>query len=136
MKYKYIKDLTSDVMFEAYGKDLKELFENSAEAMFETICQLDKVKPTKKIEVNIQSDSVEDLLYYWLQQLIALVDIEEMFFSKFVIKEIKDNTLRADIFGEPIVPEKGETLVKAVTNYKFELKKIKEGYKATVSLDI
>tara|TARA_Y100000310_G_C20470686_1_gene709881 strand:- start:195 stop:605 length:411 start_codon:yes stop_codon:yes gene_type:complete len=136
MKYKYLKDLTSDVMFEAYGKDLKELFENSAEAMFETICQLDKVKPTKKIEVNIQSDSVEDLLYYWLQQLIALVDIEEMFFSKFVIKEIKDNTLRADVFGESIVPEKGETLVKAVTNYKFGLEKTKQGYKATVSLDI
>ena len=118
MKYKYIKDLTS------------------AEAMFETICQLDKVKPTKKIEVKIQSDSVEDLLYYWLQHLIALVDIEEMFFSKFEIKEIKDNTLIADVFGEPITPEKGETLVKAVTNYKFSLEKIKQGYKATVSLDI
>ena len=136
MKYKYLKDLTSDVMFEAYGKDLKEVFENAAEAMFETICQLDKVKPLKKLEVNIQSDSVEDLLYYWLQQLIALVDIEEMFFSKFEIKEIKDNTLRADIYGEPITPEKGETLVKAVTNYKFNLEKVKEGYKATVSLDI
>jgi SHS2 domain-containing protein len=123
-------------MFEAYGKGLKELFENSAEAMFETICQLDKVKPTKKIEVKIQSDSVEDLLYYWLQHLIALVDIEEMFFSKFEIKEIKDNTLIADVFGEPITPEKGETLVKAVTNYKFSLEKIKQGYKATVSLDI
>jgi SHS2 domain-containing protein len=29
MKYKQIEDLTSDVLFEAYGKDLKEVFENS-----------------------------------------------------------------------------------------------------------
>ena len=28
-KFKIIDDLTSDVLFEAYGKDMKELFENS-----------------------------------------------------------------------------------------------------------
>ena len=36
-KYKFIEGLTSDVMFEAYGKDLKELFSNAAEAMFSVI---------------------------------------------------------------------------------------------------
>ena len=34
MKYKFIDSLTSDVMFEAYGKTFKELFENAALALF------------------------------------------------------------------------------------------------------
>ena len=37
MKYKFVEDLTSDVMYEAYGKDLKELFENAAKGMFHII---------------------------------------------------------------------------------------------------
>ena len=44
-KYKFLDDITSDVMFEAYGKDLKELFENAAEALFSVICKIKKVKP-------------------------------------------------------------------------------------------
>jgi SHS2 domain-containing protein len=59
-----------------------------------------------------------------------------MFFSKFDIKKISENSLTAEIWGEPISPEKGETVVKAVTYYKFKLEKIKDRYKATISLDI
>ena len=44
MKYKFVEDLTSDVMYEAYGKDLKELFENAALALLSVICKIDKVK--------------------------------------------------------------------------------------------
>ena len=47
-KYKFIDDLTSDVLFEAYGKDLKELYANAAEAMFSIICQTEKVEAKKE----------------------------------------------------------------------------------------
>ena len=53
MKYRFIDDLTSDVYFESYGKNLKEVFENSALAMFEVICKINKVKPLKTIKINI-----------------------------------------------------------------------------------
>ena len=33
MKYKFIDNIMSDVAYEAYGKDLKELFINAAEAL-------------------------------------------------------------------------------------------------------
>ena len=134
MQYKYIKDLTSDVMFEAYGKDLKEVFENAALAMFETICH--NVEPKDKREVTIKADSIEDLMFAWLQELIAMVDIEEMFFSKFEILSIENNALKANVYGEPLSPGKGETVVKAVTNYGYKFEKTNGGYKVTVSLDI
>ena len=136
MKYKFIDEITSDVIFEAYGKDKKELFENSAEALFSVICKIKEVKPKIKKTINIKGKDLKDLLFNWLQELIGLVDTEEMFFSRFDVKEISNNDLTADIYGEPISAEKGETVVKAVTYYKFDIKKEDNIYIATVSLDI
>jgi len=135
MKFKFIEDLTSDVMFEAYGKDLEELFENSALALFNVICQVDKVKSVKKIKVKVKGDDLKDLMINWLQELISLVDVENMFFSRFKVLKIDEKQLEAEIYGEEIKPEKGETVVKAVTYYNFELKKNKK-WKVRVVLDI
>lgn len=136
MKYKYVKDLTSDVMFEAYGKNLKELFANSALAMFEMICKIKKVKAEEKIRVEVEGDDLKELMHNWLQELIALVDTKEMFFSKFVIKKIDEKKLVAECYGEEIKPELGETVVKALTYYGFDVRKEKGKYVARVSLDI
>ncbi|MCK5282231.1 MAG: archease [Nanoarchaeota archaeon] len=136
MKYKFIDSLTSDVLFESYGKDLKELFENSALAMFEVICDIKKVGKKETIKVELDAEDDGSLLYNWLQELIAQVDIREMFFSDFNIQEISPKKLTAELHGESIKTETGKTVVKAVTNYRFNLEKTKKGYKATVSLDI
>jgi len=136
MKYKIIEDLTSDVMFEAYGKDLEELFENSALALFDVVCHIKKVKPEHERDVKVSGDDPKDLLFNWLQALIAAVDTEEMFFSKFKISEMHEKWLKAKIWGEGITPEKGSVVAKSVTYYKFSLEKTDKGYKATVTIDI
>ncbi len=136
MKYKFIDAIKSDVMFEAYGKDLKELFENAAEAMFTIICKLDEVKPLETEEFEIKGDNLENLMINWLQGLIAIVDTEEMFFSRFEVEEIDETHVIAKLKGESIRPEIGETVVKAVTNYEYHLVKTDNGYKVKVSLDI
>ena len=134
--YKFVKDLTSDVLFEAYGRTPRELFENAAKALFSVICQIEKVKPAKELAVSVKGKDIKELMFNWLQELISAVDIEGMFFSRFVIEKIDEKSLKARIYGEPIAPEKGETVVKAVTYYKFNVEKTAEGYKATVSLDV
>jgi SHS2 domain-containing protein len=136
MRYKFIDNLTSDVLYESYGKDLKEVFENSALALFDVMCELKKIEKKDKVLIDIKAEDQESLLYRWLQELIAQADIEEMFFSRFDIKEISDTNLKAEIYGESISPGKGKVVVKAVTNYKFSLEKTKKGYQATISLDI
>lgn len=136
MKYKFIDTIISDVLYEAYGSNLKELFENSAEALASVQCKIELIEPKEPRFVELKAENVDELMIAWLQQIISLVDTEEMFFSKFDIKEISETQLKAEIWGEPITPEKGETVVKAVTYYKFKLEKIKEKLKATVSLDI
>jgi len=136
MKYKFVEDLTSDVMFEAYGKDLKELFENAALALLSVICKIDKVKPKEKEEFQIKGNNAEELMTNWLQGIIAIVDTEQKFFSKVEIEKIDETCVRAKLSGEPIKPELGETVVKAVTYYKYKLEKTGKGYKVTVCLDI
>ncbi len=136
MKYKFINKITSDVMFEAYGKDLKELFENAALALFSVICEIKKVKPKKKEKFEMKAENLQDLMYNFLSGLIAIVDTEEMFFSKIKVLEIDENHVVAELQGEPIIPEKGGTVVKAVTYYEYKVEKTKSGYKARVSLDI
>lgn len=136
MKYKIIDKVTSDVMLEIHGNSLKKLFENAAEALLSIICEIKKVKPLNSKKVSIKKSNTEDLMFSWLQQLIARVDIDEMFFSKFKIKKITEKELTATIYGEPISPEKGRTVVKSVTNHKFKLEKNNKGYKVFVVLDI
>lgn len=136
MKYKFLDEIKSDVMFEAYGEDLKEVFENAAEALFSVICKIKQVQPKETEEFQIKAENLEDLMLNWLQALIAIVDTEQKFFSSFDIIEIDETHLKAKLKGEPIKPELGETVVKAVTYYKYKFEKTDDGYKATVSLDI
>ncbi|MCK5023183.1 MAG: archease [Candidatus Aenigmarchaeota archaeon] len=136
MRFRFVEDLTSDVVFEAFGKNTNELFENAAFALFNVISQPEKVSSDIEKKVSVEGSDLKDLMFNWLQELIGLVDLENMFFSKFVVDEISETKLKAKCFGEEADPAKGGTLVKAVTYYKFNIEKTDDGYKATVSLDI
>jgi len=138
-KYKFVEDLTSDVMFEAEGRDLKELLEQSSMALFDVVCQREKVKPEDLIAVSVKAENPEKLLYEWLSQLLTESDANEMFFSTFEIKVSKtDNEFVAEgkIWGEPYSQKKGGTVVKGITLYGFKVEKTKKGYKARVACDI
>lgn len=135
-KYKFIDAITSDVMFEAFGEDLKSLFENAAEALSTIICKTELVEPKNEVKVEVNADTAEDLMVNWLQYIIASVDIEEMFFVKFRITEIDDNHLTGYMYGDEVSPEKGETVVKAVTYHQYKFEKTDSGYKVRVSFDI
>jgi SHS2 domain-containing protein len=76
-----------------------------------------------------------------LQSLLKAYDIWRgergwAFLCLIWIEEIDENHVKAKLKGEPIKPELGETVVKAVTYHKYKLEKIKPGYKVTITLDI
>lgn len=139
--FEFLKDLTSDIAFNAYGATLEELFINSAKAISSIMCNLEEIRPEKKIKLSVQAKNTKDLLYNWLQNIVAEVDIQGMFFNRFEIINLNEKELNAYIYGEEIIQSKQETVVKAVTNYLFELKEIKDDagnkiFKATVCVDI
>ncbi len=140
MKYKFL-DHTADVMFEAQGRNLNEVFENAALAVFDVQSDLKKIMPKAKKKIKLKNESIGDLLFDFLEELIYLKDAKYLLFGKFSVK-IKNFKgkyfLDAVACGEKINPKKHglKTDVKAITLHEFFLKKVKNGWKCRVLLDI
>jgi len=139
-KYKFF-DHTADVLFEAEGKSLDELFEAAGLATEETQVDLKDVKQKIKKEISLEKDNVEMLLFDFLQELIFLKDAELLLFSKIKVDVKEEKSiyrLKAQLVGEKIDPKKHNLKVdvKAVTLHRFEVKKTKTGWFARVILDI
>ena len=140
-KYKFLENVAiADIAYEAYGKDLNELFENSAMAIFELSANLKTVDAKEKIEFSLENEKIENLLYDFLSEILFLKDSKYMVFKKIkvLIKQNKKYQLKAILEGDTINPKKQqlENDIKAVTMHMFKIEKTKSGYKATIVVDI
>jgi len=125
-KFEFVDITTADVAFIAYGKDLDELFANSALAMFEVMINTKHIKPKIKKIVKATGDDLESLMFNWLNALLVYVDGENLAFSKFDVEiDEKNLKLKATCSGEKIDSKRHEvkTAVKAATYHKLEIKK-------------
>jgi SHS2 domain-containing protein len=137
-KYKFIDITTADVAFEAYGKDLNELFANAALAMFEVMINTKQVEPKIERKVKAEGNDLQSLMFNWLNSLLVFVDSENLAFSEFKVKvDEKNFKLEGICKGEEMNREKHETRthVKACTYHQMEIKKNKN-WKARIILDI
>ncbi len=140
LKFKFLEH-TADIMFEAYGKSLDELFENAAMAVSESMIKTKDVKPKTVKTVKLQNAKVEMLLFDFLSELLYLKDAEQLVFSEFKVKieEAKGKfSLQAELKGDKLNMKKQEfrSDVKAITLHLFEVKKEKAGWTARVIVDI
>lgn len=140
-KYKFLEDVAiADIAYEAYGKDLNELFENAAMAIFELSANLKTVEAREKIEFELENEKIENLLYDFLSEILFFKDSKYMVFRnvKVTIKQNKKYQLKAVLKGDTINPKKQqlENDIKAVTMHMFEVKKEKNKWKAVVVVDI
>jgi SHS2 domain-containing protein len=136
MKYKYLEH-TADAKFRAFGKDVDEVFVNSALAMFNILGETDKVKVTKTKKIKIKARNYERLLYEFLEELLFLLYTEDFFLSK--VKEVKiseDFSLKATVVGDNYKNYDLKGDIKAVTYSDMKIEKTKKGYEATVVVDI
>ena len=137
-KYKVLEDVAiADIAFEIYGKDLNELFENSALAIFEESADLSKVEEKEKKTIKLNADNIENLLYDFLSEILFLKDKDSFLFKKSNVK-IEKHSLKAELSGEEIDRKKHELRndIKAITLHMFKVEKTKDGYKAVVVVDV
>ena len=81
-KYKVLEDVAiADIAFEIYGKNLNELFENAALAIFEESADLSKVENKEKKSIKLKADNVEDLLYDFISEILFLKDKDSFLFK-------------------------------------------------------
>jgi SHS2 domain-containing protein len=140
-KFEFLEH-TADVYIAAYGKSLKEAFENAALAMFEVMTNTEKVSPDIADSVEVEAEDEYALLYSWLEALLVKFETENMLYSKFEVVGINETSegfsIKATILGEKFDVEKHiqKVGVKAVTYHRMEI--IKEIDKVTLEfiLDI
>ena len=117
-------EVTADIGFRAYGKNLNEAFENAGLAIFNIISDTDDIDSTKEISFEITSEDNVSLLYDYLEELLFYHEVEFMLFSQFDVEIGENFHLKATIKGEPIDWDKHErkTEIKAITFHMMDVK--------------
>ncbi len=130
-------ETTADIGIIAYGKSLEEMFENAAKAVFNIMCDIERVNPKEKKVVEIQEEDIDLLLVAWLSTLLAYKDIYNMMFSKFKVKIEDKYRLYGELYGEEAKEEHVlKTEVKAITYHNLEIKKENDLWIAKFVVDV
>jgi SHS2 domain-containing protein len=138
--YEYLPH-PADVRFRAYGSTLEETFEQAAHAMFHVIIDTPALNPERSVDIKLESEGLENLLYDYLSELLYLFEVEEIVFGQFLVDSIEKTDgsyiLHGQASGENIDLEHHsfETEVKAVTYHQLKVTKEKGGYSAHVIVD-
>ena len=138
-KFEYF-DVTADIGFYAFGKNLKEAFENAGLAIFNIISNTDNIDNVKPIEFEISSEDKVSLLYDYLEELLFYHEVEFMLFSEFNVQIDETNGgfhLKAIIKGEDINWDKHERdcEIKAITFHQMEVN-VGDGVMLRVIVDL
>jgi len=122
----------------AQGKDLPELFTSSALGMFNLIVPVENFKPQDALDVLLEADNVEELLWKWLRELHYLFATQKLVFTEFEYKDLNEKMVWATCSGEYFDPQKHESEreVKAVTHHNFKVERNGTGWRAEVIFDI
>ncbi|AAL81676.1 archease [Pyrococcus furiosus DSM 3638] len=123
---------TADIGIRGYGDTLEEAFEAVALALFDVIVNVRKIEKKVEIDIEVEGEDLESLLYSFLEELLYLHDIEGLVFGDFKVKiEQKDGKyiLRGKAYGEKFDPEKHEPKeeVKAITYHDMKIERLPDG---------
>lgn len=143
MPYRYLEEIgTADIAFEATGRDLPELFSDTADAMTNVmIDNIEAIQPREKRRIELSNDKLDMLLFDLLQELIFLKDAERLLLRMGEVQIDERNDIyfvKATAEGEPLDAERHHQRadVKAVTLHDFSVERTEGGWKARVLLDI
>jgi SHS2 domain-containing protein len=129
---------TADLGLRIRAADLPTLFAEAAQVLFSVIVEdLATVHPVQAIEVRLQEDDRELLLFDWLKELLYHFDAEHMLFGKFEVK-LDGGSLTATAWGEPLDRTRHvlEHEVKAITYHGLSVVEVEGGWEAEVIVDI
>lgn len=143
-KFEFLDIAPADAAFAAYGRDLNEVFANSALVVMAIMTETAKVKAKDNVEVDASGYDLKSLMFDWLSKVLYIASTEHMLFSKFDVKVIEgagkeEFRLKAVCWGEKIDKKKHKmhAEVKAITYHKMEIVKGDDGkWRAQVVVDL
>jgi len=129
---------TADIGVRVFGKDLKELFENAAFAMFDIIADLENLSGGTEKTFELEAPDHEGLLVAWLDELLYNFYTKQIIFYKFQIDELTETRLAAKATGRPVGANRNrlKTEIKAATYSGLNIKESGEGCEVEIIFDV
>ncbi len=126
---------TADWSFRAFGRNRRDLFANAAHALF----TLQGASPRLRAKtigrpVCVEGIDYESLLVNWLNELLFLQERYREVYERFDISRLTSTELVAHINGKP--RGKLDKIIKAVTFHNLKIERTKNGWQATVVVDV
>jgi SHS2 domain-containing protein len=125
---------TADWALRIRGEDLEGLFTNAAAGMLHLAGIEPRAGPTRKRRFELQASDSESLLVTWLEELLFVIEMEEVTFTKFDLTVEDNNRLMAEVQESPIGNIKKH--IKAVTYHNLKIKEVKDRLEVTVVFDV
>jgi len=126
----------ADILVEVYGKNKTELLKNVLQAFTSIITEIGKVNRLTTELIKLEEENIEEMVFGFVDKLIYFKDTQGLIFKDGKFR-LKDHCLEVRLFGQKIderVPVKID--IKALTYHKFEVKKMKTGYKTILVFDV
>lgn len=138
MKPFEIIDHTADISIKAYGRTLKELFENAAYGMFNILADLEGITASTELDIKAGAPDKEELLVEWLDELLYNFYTKHMIFSKFDIRDLTDTELSAKVKGRFIGENRNrlKTEIKAATRHDLHITQKNGQYEVQIVFDV
>jgi SHS2 domain-containing protein len=129
---------TGDLAWRLWGQDLPELFENAGRALSATLTDRRYLRRRATRTVRLTGIDRESLLVDWLNHLLYLFDIDGFLGRDFQVESLTPGALKARVRGEIFDPARHPSLtaVKAATFHQLSIVPVKDGWEATVVLDL
>jgi SHS2 domain-containing protein len=124
---------TADVKIKVYGKNLKEIINNSLLAL-KSFWKPKLTKTKIEKEIKIESNNEVNLLIDFLSEVLAETYIEKAIFIKFEPQELVSYSLSGKIIGYKFTSLSKD--IKAITYHQANLQKINHQYIFEFIIDI
>jgi SHS2 domain-containing protein len=131
-------DHTADFGIRVFAEDGPALFVGAAMAMVEQIVDKQRLRPSRRVRVEVTGADWADLMVEWLRELLFLVNGRELLVCSIRILTLEAYRVSADIEADPFDPArhriKGE--IKAVTYHQIRVEPGPSGWEAAVIFDV
>jgi len=143
MPYDYLDDqVTADITFRAWGRDLEELFRAAADATVNAMVEeVGSIRRAVVKHVTIEAEELDMLLLRFLDELIFYKDAHSLILRATAVRveaAASHYHLDGELAGETIDPMRHDLVgdVKAVTLAGLCVQRTEAGWRAQVTLDV
>ena len=129
----------SELAVRVVGNSQADLFANSALTLFDVmVTDVQKIECKESIPLEVEGTDRDDLMVNWVRELLYLYQGSGYLLKEFLIREVKDTLVKADVQGEKIDPDRHEIQqeIAAVASHKSRMQKTGNQWTAHLIFEI